>query len=389
MGASGYLIRVGVLGVLMLAMVALDAAVAPAKEVPDASCQDTNTDKPAFVGLESSLSGANWTLAQTFTAQNSGLLTTARVSLVDNKADATGTVVMEIRTVDASGYPSANVLASTSKSASEGSGYMLDPFFQFSRAYGVAAGRQYALVLRSSDDFFSAPASSTSGASCSGMLYMGKSTTGNPVFPPHEGSDLIFFTSVDVIPVTQDDAYSAAQSTPLRVGAPGLLSNDSDAAGDALTAVEVADPAHGEVFVNANGSFAYFPDEGYVGTDSFTYKASDGALRSGAATVEIAVKDTTEPTVSAMSPRHASTTRDTTPTIRATVKDNTPLAQSNIQLYVAGRLISATKYSYTASTGALVHNSPRLSSGKKTVKVVATDAAGNALTKSWYFTIKR
>ena len=36
----------------------------------------------------------------------------------------------------------------------------------------------------------------------------------------------------------------------------------------------------------------------------------------------------------------------------------------------------------------LTYNSPRLSKGKKTVKIVATDAANNVGTKSWYFTIK-
>jgi hypothetical protein len=55
---------------------------------------------------------------------------------------------------------------------------------------------------------------------------------------------------------------------------------------------------------------------------------------------------------------------------------------------VAGRLISPTKYAYNASTDALIYNSPRLSKGKKTVKIVATDAARNVGTKSWSFAIR-
>jgi len=99
--------------------------------------------------------------------------------------------------------------------------------------------------------------------------------------------------------------------------------------------------------------------------------------------------DTLKPTISRMSPRHASIIRDTTPTIRATVRDNlTNLRKANIKLYVAGKLISPTKYSYSAATDKLTYNSPRLAKGKKTVRIVVTDAARNVGAKSWYFTIR-
>lgn len=125
------------------------------------------------------------------------------------------------------------------------------------------------------------------------------------------------------------------------------------------------------------------------GRHTYTAKATDAANNTSAASAARTVTvDTLKPTISGMSPRHASIIRDTTPTIRATVKDNNLLSKANIKLYVNGRLISATKYSYVPSTGALVYNSPRLVLGKKTVKIVATDAARNVGTKSWYFTIK-
>ena len=99
--------------------------------------------------------------------------------------------------------------------------------------------------------------------------------------------------------------------------------------------------------------------------------------------------DTAKPTISGMSPKHASITRDTTPTIKATVRDNmTNLAKGNIKLYVNGSLIPATKYSYSRATDQLVYNSPKLSKGKKTVRIVATDAAKNVGARSWYFTIR-
>ncbi len=98
--------------------------------------------------------------------------------------------------------------------------------------------------------------------------------------------------------------------------------------------------------------------------------------------------DTLKPAITPVSPRHRSTIGDTTPIIKAKVKDNNALAKANIKLYVAGKLISAAKYTYAPSTGMLVYRSPELSLGKKTVKIVATDAARNVGMKSWYFTIE-
>src|SRR5207302_7208750 len=70
---------------------------------------------------------------------------------------------------------------------------------------------------------------------------------------------------------------------------PGVLSNDTDANNDVLTAVQFSTPSHGTVTSNANGGFTYTPTAGFQGLDSFTYKASDGPLTSNTATVVINV----------------------------------------------------------------------------------------------------
>jgi VCBS repeat-containing protein len=49
----------------------------------------------------------------------------------------------------------------------------------------------------------------------------------------------------------------------------------------------VDQPAHGTVAVNADGTFVYTPAADYFGTDSFTYRLSDGPLESNLATVSI------------------------------------------------------------------------------------------------------
>ncbi len=69
----------------------------------------------------------------------------------------------------------------------------------------------------------------------------------------------------------------------------GILANDTDPDGDALTAVLVSGAAHGTLALNANGTFTYTPAANFNGTDSFTYLANDGQLNSNVATVTITV----------------------------------------------------------------------------------------------------
>jgi trimeric autotransporter adhesin len=98
-------------------------------------------------------------------------------------------------------------------------------------------------------------------------------------------------------PVAVPDTYDANWNTALNVAAPGVLANDSDADGEALTAVKVTDPDHGTLALNADGSFTYTPDAGFVGTDSFTYQAKDGVDDSAVTTVTITVLQTYRLTV--------------------------------------------------------------------------------------------
>jgi VCBS repeat-containing protein len=99
----------------------------------------------------------------------------------------------------------------------------------------------------------------------------------------------ITVTPVNDAPVAVDDAYSTDQATELNVSAPGVLANDSDPEGDGLTASLVSGPSNGTLLLQAGGSFSYTPNAGFVGTDSFVYKASDGNGGADEATVTITV----------------------------------------------------------------------------------------------------
>lgn len=92
--------------------------------------------------------------------------------------------------------------------------------------------------------------------------------------------------------VARDDAYSTAVNTNLVIGAPGVLSNDTDADGDPLTAQSVVGAQHGSVSVSGNGAFTYVPTTNYVGPDQFTYKACEPLDPNDKTESEIAECDT-------------------------------------------------------------------------------------------------
>ena len=94
---------------------------------------------------------------------------------------------------------------------------------------------------------------------------------------------------VNDAPTASGDSYSVATNGTLNVNAPGVLANDSDVDGTALSTVVVSGPANGSLSLAANGSFAYTPTPGFIGTDAFTYSVTDGTLSSAPVTVTITV----------------------------------------------------------------------------------------------------
>ena len=92
-----------------------------------------------------------------------------------------------------------------------------------------------------------------------------------------------------LLPMAQDDGYTAEQNTPLNVSAPGVLANDTVAGSGSLTATLVGGPANGTLTLNTNGSFTYTPTNNFVGMDSFAYQAVSGSMTSAVAMVTITV----------------------------------------------------------------------------------------------------
>jgi uncharacterized repeat protein (TIGR01451 family) len=118
--------------------------------------------------------------------------------------------------------------------------------------------------------------------------YVGTDTFDYVVEDTRGGSDsaTVTVTITNTAPVAVDDAYATTAGVAASLA---VLGNDSDANGDALTAILVGGPGHGTLTLNADGTGTYTPTPGWVGTDTFTYRVSDGSATSALATVSVKV----------------------------------------------------------------------------------------------------
>jgi subtilisin-like proprotein convertase family protein len=102
-----------------------------------------------------------------------------------------------------------------------------------------------------------------------------------------------------VLPTTAADAFATGFNTALAVPAPGVLSNDTANGAGTLTAFLVNPPVHGTLNLTTDGAFTYTPAAGYIGADSFTYRALNSNGQSGVTAVALTVNAPVPPTSAA------------------------------------------------------------------------------------------
>jgi VCBS repeat-containing protein len=205
------------------------------------------------------------------------------------------------------------------------------------------------------------------------------------------GSISVLLNTTNRAPSAGPDLYATDEDTTFTVAAPGVLGNDSDPDGDALTASLGSGPAHGTLTLNPDGSFTYAQAADFNGIDEFTYKASDGSLDSNTVTVEILVTAVNDAPTVTVAGGGSCGTNDRSGTINLTVADVDDSAAdltlsgaSDNQALVpdanlsfggagAGRALTATAVSGGAGTARLTVT---VSDGAATGTVTVTLTAG-------------
>jgi thermitase len=114
--------------------------------------------------------------------------------------------------------------------------------------------------------------------------------------------------------------------------------------------------------------------------------ATGGRLNAVSALAPQAAADSSDPTVTAVRP--SPSTKDRTPRVTATVSDDSAeLTQQDVTLALDGQ--ARANFVYDPSTDRLSYDSAKLSVGKHTIKITATDASGNTATKTTAFKVVR
>jgi VCBS repeat-containing protein len=218
-------------------------------------------------------------------------------------------------------------------------------------------------------------------------------------------------------PVAVNNSLSVNEDTILSVAAPGVLADDADVDGNTLTAILVSSPIHGSLTLNTNGSLTYTPAANYNGTDSFTYKARDGAVDSNVATVSITILPANDAPVATSKSTSVNEDANTAITLSGTDLDGNSLAFTIVTPPARGTLTGTLpnltyrgvlnyngpdSFTYRANDGTVdstniatvtitvnpVNDAPVAQNGSVTTRkkttvsgqAIATDVDGNALT---------
>ena len=159
-----------------------------------------------------------------------------------------------------------------------------------------------------------------------------------------------------------------------------MLANDTDPENNSLTASVTTQPTHGTLDFNSNGTFTYTPTQGYTGTDTFKYKASDGTATSDPVTVTITVDSVNDaPTLNAISNPAAISEDASTQTVNLSGITAGGNETQNLQVTATSSntaLIPTPTVVYTSpnATGSLTFTPVANQSGTAEITVTVRDA---------------
>ncbi len=185
-------------------------------------------------------------------------------------------------------------------------------------------------------------------------------------------------------PVAQADTATTAAGTPVIIS---ILSNDSDVNGNPLTVTGVNSPSNGIVVINPTGTITFTPDNGFSGTDTFTYTVSDGtALATGTVTVTVNPVLVTHPVAANDT---ASTNEDTQVNIAVLGNDTLDNSQTSSGALSVASVTPSVNGTVTISADQLsVTYNPKLNfNGADTFTYTLSDGRGGTATATVTVTV--
>jgi VCBS repeat-containing protein len=163
------------------------------------------------------------------------------------------------------------------------------------RAFLVDQPAHGSVTLNTNGSFTYKPATNFAGTDT--FTYVARDNSGAANNTSAKATVTIQVAAVNHQPTAEDKTYNVKEDNTLVVSATNsLLLGAADQDGNPLTAVFVSLPDHGSLISKSpTGSFTYRPAANYHGSDSFTYRVSDGDKSSALHTVTIQVASVNDP----------------------------------------------------------------------------------------------
>jgi VCBS repeat-containing protein len=179
--------------------------------------------------------------------------------------------------------------------------------------------------------------------------------------------------NVNDIPVGNPEVYETDEDIALTGN---VITNDTDADNETLSADLVTDVAHGSLNLAPSGAFTYQPTLNYFGADSFQYRAQDAVAESAIVTVGITVESVNDIPVAA--PESYSVLEDGVLVVPApgVLQNDSDVETANL---AAAPRISASSGSVTlAASGAFTYTPSGDFSGIATFSYIAFDGVAES-----------
>jgi VCBS repeat-containing protein len=193
-------------------------------------------------------------------------------------------------------------------------------------------------------------------------------------------------TASNIAPTASNATVPVAEDS---VATGTLLSNTSDADGDALAFVATSQPTHGTLVLNANGSYTYTPAANYNGSDSFNYRVTDADGGTTTATLSFNVTPVYD-APSAGAPIAALSANDSS-AVSLNVAGNFNNVDNAVFTYSASGLpngisINPTTGLISGTLGSSASTSSPDANGVYTIAVTVTDTTGATATQLFTLT---